>query len=835
MKILIDLQSCQSGSRFGGIGRYSLALAKAMIRVGHWHDFYVLLNKSLPYENDVRADFVDLIPQHKIIAIDIPSGVAENKTVVSGEIGLTRMAELVREKFIVDFAPDLVHVTSLIEGLGDDVVTSVGLLFPASRTAVTLYDLIPLVEQKKYLTNHVLEKHFFQKIDFMRRAGILLAISNYSKAEGESVGGFDPERIVNISSAVDSKFKPRTISKEREQDIRGRFNICRKFFIYVASFDSRKNQEGLIRAFALTSPETRDEYQLVIVGKGWDGVYSRLAKIAKDAGLREGAVLFLGHITDDDLIDLYNLSALFVFPSFREGFGLPVLEAMSCGVPAIGSNTTSVPEVLGRTDAMFDPQDESAISAKLEQALHDRSFYESLKKHALQYSKNFSWEMSAKKAIEFMENIECSIKDEKHTLDADTVYQNFLSRVKENSDIRKIPESFLLKSSLAVANNEITALLALGKLKRSVKIGWVTTWNTKCGIASYAKNLSKATNQPSVVFAPFAQDLIEADGANVVRCWRSGGGSLSMLNDAMDDAGVDVISIQLNFGFHDFFALSDFIFRQKSGGRVVTVTLHATVDPPPNVINRKLSELVPALSICDAILIHSLSDVENLNRLGIRENLFFFPQGVIKAVATKEKNESRTFKVASYGFALPHKGLEQLIVAIDTLSRQSVDIRLDMINAVYSDAASEALIARCQELIINLGLSSKVRMINDYLEDGESLNLLSSADLVVFPYQNTSESSSAAVRMGLASGALVAVTPLNIFEDVRDFVYELPGTNSEDLALGISQLINPSMQDMENIVRIKEKSQRWRSCNDFEELGRYFSDLAVGMVQKAVH
>src|SRR3990167_2517105 len=126
-------------------------------------------------------------------------------------------------------------------------------------------------------------------------------------------------------------------------------------------------------------------------------------------------------------------------------------------------------------------------------------------------------------------------------------------------------------------------------------------------------------------------------------------------------------------------------------------------------------------------------------------------------------------------------------------------------------------------------------MINDYLEDGESLNLLSSADLVVFPYQNTSESSSAAVRMGLASGALVAVTPLNIFEDVRDFVYELPGTNSEDLALGISQLINPSMQDMENIVRIKEKSQRWRSCNDFEELGRYFSDLAVGMVQKAVH
>src|SRR3989338_6433101 len=82
MKILIDLQSCQSGSRFGGIGRYSLALAKAMIRVGHWHDFYVLLNKSLPYENDVRASSFTAIPiqqsadiltawkKERIVAID---------------------------------------------------------------------------------------------------------------------------------------------------------------------------------------------------------------------------------------------------------------------------------------------------------------------------------------------------------------------------------------------------------------------------------------------------------------------------------------------------------------------------------------------------------------------------------------------------------------------------------------------------------------------------------------------------------------------------------------------------------------------------------------------
>jgi glycosyltransferase involved in cell wall biosynthesis len=118
------------------------------------------------------------------------------------------------------------------------------------------------------------------------------------------------------------------------------------------------------------------------------------------------------------------------------------------------------------------------------------------------------------------------------------------------------------------------------------------------------------------------------------------------------------------------------------------------------------------------------------------------------------------------------------------------------------------------------------------LEDEDSLSLLSSADLVVFPYQNTSESSSAAVRMGLASGVLVAVTPLSIFEDVRNFVYELPGTSSEDLASGISKIIHAVGQDVEEIAGIREQSQRWRQCNDFEQLGKYFSDIVVGLVEK---
>jgi hypothetical protein len=120
----------------------------------------------------VREQFRSLLPQHRILAFDVPRGVAE----MNRDLPRTHLAELVRERFIAQIRPDVVHVSSLIEGLGDDTVTSVGELYPASRTVVTLYDLIPLVERDRYLSNHVLEEHYLGKVDHLRRAGMLLAI-----------------------------------------------------------------------------------------------------------------------------------------------------------------------------------------------------------------------------------------------------------------------------------------------------------------------------------------------------------------------------------------------------------------------------------------------------------------------------------------------------------------------------------------------------------------------------------------------------------------------------------------------------------------------------------
>ena len=385
MRILIDLQGCQSGSRFGGIGRYSMSLAKAMLRLRSNHEISLLLNSRLPNENAIRAEFADLLPQQNILTFDVPAYVAAENNLPA----YTRIGELIREKRIAEINPDVLHIASLFEGAGEDVVTSVGLLFPAERTAVTLYDLIPYLEQETYLTNQMLSEHYLRKFEGLTRAGMLVSISEFSRAEALAHTNIPAERIANISSAVDDQFALREIAADQKFELLKKSGIEKPFLMFTGSFDIRKNHVRLVKAFAKVAPALRDQYQLLIVGKGEDKQISRLKSIAQKHGLHEKDLVFVGHVTDSDLIALYNLCTLFVFPTLREGFGLPALEAMSCGVPTIGSNRTSVPEVIGRADALFDPEDVDDIAAKITAVLSDSVFRAELKRHGLEQAKNF--------------------------------------------------------------------------------------------------------------------------------------------------------------------------------------------------------------------------------------------------------------------------------------------------------------------------------------------------------------------------------------------------------------------------------------------------------------
>jgi glycosyltransferase involved in cell wall biosynthesis len=402
MRIVLDLQGAQTQSRFRGIGRYSLSFALALARNAGEHELWLVLNGAFPEVIlDIRRGFKGLVPNERIRVFEAPTPVVGNDPANALR---ARAAKPIREHFLQQLKPDLVVVTSLFEGYVDDAVTSVGAFVPGERTAVILYDLIPLFDPERYLPTRPLQYYYHRKIQFLKNAGLLLAISDASRLEGLQALGIPTDDIVTISTAVDDNFGHMDFTEEERGQLLDRYGIKRKMVLYApGGFDVRKNFPGLIKAYSLLSDELRSEHQLVIVSRVEEKSRVRLMEEARLAGLASDELVLTGYVSDEDLVAFYNLAVLFVFPSKHEGFGLPVLEAMTCGTPTIGSNTTSVPEVIGCEEALFDPASPQSMAEKITRVLQDEHWQEELRQHAVRQAKKFSWDESAKKAMAALE------------------------------------------------------------------------------------------------------------------------------------------------------------------------------------------------------------------------------------------------------------------------------------------------------------------------------------------------------------------------------------------------------------------------------------------------
>ena len=402
MRIVIDLQGAQSESRFRGIGRYSLALALGVARNAGDHEVWLVLNAGLGAAiEDIRQAFAGLVPRERIRVFDILAPAAEIDT---GNSANARSSELLREYFIAQLEPDAVLVTSLFEGFVDNSVVSVGRFVPGVCTAVVLYDLIPFLNPAAYLGTDAQRHYYERKIASLRQAGLLLAISDYSRLEALDALDLDPQRVVSISTAVDASFAPGTVDAARHAALCARFGLQRPFIMYApGGFDSRKNIDGLITAFSELPPALRAQHQLLIASKLNEPERDALEAHARRCNLEPGELVLTGYVDDGALVDLYRSCALFVFPSKHEGFGLPALEAMSCGAPVIGANTTSVPEVIGWDEALFDPTDTAAISGRIAAVLGDDDLLGRLRAHGRRQAASFSWDRTAQRAVAALE------------------------------------------------------------------------------------------------------------------------------------------------------------------------------------------------------------------------------------------------------------------------------------------------------------------------------------------------------------------------------------------------------------------------------------------------
>lgn len=251
-----------------------------------------------------------------------------------------------------------------------------------------------------------MERWYFGKLDHLKRADLLLSISESSGSEAREHLNFPAHAVTNISTACGEQFRAIALSEAQQAHLKNAYGISRPFVMNTGGTDQRKNLDGLFRAYASLPAEMRKAHALALVGREVAEQKSHFLDLAKQSGLREDELVFTGYVSDSELNLLYNACTLFVFPSWHEGFGLPVLEAMACGKAVIAANSSSLPEVVGRQDALFAPRDDAAMAAKMAEVLGNAEFREDLERHGLEQAKKFSWTESARRAWVALEKLQ---------------------------------------------------------------------------------------------------------------------------------------------------------------------------------------------------------------------------------------------------------------------------------------------------------------------------------------------------------------------------------------------------------------------------------------------
>lgn len=259
------------------------------------------------------------------------------------------------------------------------------------KQVVTIHDLIPYVYPetvgKGYLKTFLAE---MPKI--MDQVDRIITVSKWSQKDIEHIFGFPGDRIDVIYEAPEPIYQP--INKKRCKDfLLEHYGIKDDYVLYVGGFSPRKNVKGLLSAFAEVQSSLKEPCLLVLPGKRHKE-FDQLDAMISAFKLKD-KVVFPGFVPVEHLPYFYRGASVFVYPSFYEGFGLPPLESMACGTPTIAANTSSIPEVVGKSALLFNPHDTIDLAEQMFQILSDEELARTLGLRGLARAKKFTWEKVA--------------------------------------------------------------------------------------------------------------------------------------------------------------------------------------------------------------------------------------------------------------------------------------------------------------------------------------------------------------------------------------------------------------------------------------------------------
>ncbi len=282
-------------------------------------------------------------------------------------------------------------------------------LFLPAKVAlvVTIHDVMYLMPQKRLGGRSSVYQRLGRAYRALvvrrlrRRAASLLTVSNRSAQDIASYLGVPRSAIAVTYEAAPPRFRRIEAGSESVNAVRARRKLESDFILALGGVDPRKNTDAVLMAYSAFRRRSNLRHKLAIVGLP-DGATARFARIAERAGLAQD-VEFPGFVSEDELVSLYNSASMFVYPSRYEGFGLPVLEAMSCGTPVIASTAGAVPEMAGDAAILVDPDDTRALSDAMIAVASDTAAQRALSARGLRRASEFSWARCARETIEAYE------------------------------------------------------------------------------------------------------------------------------------------------------------------------------------------------------------------------------------------------------------------------------------------------------------------------------------------------------------------------------------------------------------------------------------------------
>lgn len=379
MKILIDALGIVNKTT--GVGQYSLQLLNALSEIDSKNDYYICLQKRL---NDSHPIFsLKNKRNFTLIRADV-SAIGPKKQFYYYNL-------LRRNRFKFD----------LFHSLNSELP-----LCGKTKSIVTFHDL-KYIKYPYFLNKFSTIKSKYLKYIMKkgaRKASKIIAVSQSTKNDIIHLLGIEKDKITVIYEASNLSMYPKANGVTSNSDILKKYSVKKPYFLYVGEKRPHKNLEGLIKAFAIFK-EKYDQWNscLVISGKKYS-TYHEYITTTENLGVKD-SLIFTGFIPEKYLKTIYTEAEALLLISFYEGFGIPILEAMECGIPVITSNISSMPEVAGEAALLVDPNNIQEIVEKMNSIVSSKTLRKQLIESGFKRVKQFSWERTARQTLEVYNEI----------------------------------------------------------------------------------------------------------------------------------------------------------------------------------------------------------------------------------------------------------------------------------------------------------------------------------------------------------------------------------------------------------------------------------------------